>query len=311
MNKISIAVCSVALASTSNTVQLLPAGSFRSRDGRPEDVEAWTLDANSAAVLISASSRKGRFVIDYEHQSLSAVQNGQPAPAAGWFSVLEWREGEGLFATDVEWTEKARQMINSGEYRYLSPVIEYDRDTGTVLKLISAALTNNPALDGMEEVTALTFMLPADKVEQPSDVAALVQTSNELLAALKTKTAEADRTRSELAMLRQQIDDGRLDALIEESLADARLLPSHVEAARKLGKTDFAALRTLLDRPPLVPGLFSSQTERLRASGWRPEEVRPVALTNEERHVACLTGRTPEEFAAIKARFIEESSRNH
>jgi len=41
------------------------------------------------------------YVIDYHHQTLLAEKNGQPAPAAGWFDALEWREGDGLYAIDV------------------------------------------------------------------------------------------------------------------------------------------------------------------------------------------------------------------
>ncbi|WP_438805125.1 phage protease [Sodalis sp. (in: enterobacteria)] len=53
--------------------------------------------------------------------------NGQPAPAAGWYSQLEWVEGLGLFAVDVEWTERARTLIAAGEYRFVSPLFQYDR----------------------------------------------------------------------------------------------------------------------------------------------------------------------------------------
>lgn len=197
MNKTRYAACTVALSSGGNTIQLLPAGEFRARDGRPEGIDAWSLDAESAADLIANSAGKVKTVIDYEHQSLRADDSVQPAPAAGWFKAMEWREGQGLFATDVEWSDKARQMIQSGEYRYLSPVIAYDQTTGVVGKLISAALTNNPALDGMEELTALSLVHP-HKNESSTDVAALVHASNELLAALKAKTVEAERSNTAL-----------------------------------------------------------------------------------------------------------------
>ena len=196
-------------------------------------------------------------------------------------------------------------MIQSGEYRYLSPVIAYDQTTGVVGKLISAALTNNPALDGMEEVAALSLVHP-HKNESSTDVAALMHASNELLAALRAKTAEAEQSRTELAALRRQLDDARLAALIDDATHGGRLLAYHVEAARKLGKVDLAALSTLLDRPPLVP--LGTQTDALRARGWNPDAARPAALTSEKRHVATLGGRTPQEFAALKARFTTEES---
>ncbi|WP_459199055.1 phage protease [Ralstonia pseudosolanacearum] len=145
-------------------LQLLPAGAFRSRDGRPTECPAWVCTAATAQRLIELANADNRqIVIDYEHQTLNAEKNGQPAPAAGWFKAMEWRDGVGLFATDVEWTDKARQMIGAKEYRYLSPVFGYDKKTGEVLRILHVALTNYPALDNLPEVAlraAAHFQIP-------------------------------------------------------------------------------------------------------------------------------------------------------
>ena len=95
-------------------------------------------------------------MIDYEHQTLNKATNGQPAPAAGWFKGLEWREGQGLFMVQIEWTERARAMISGGEYRYLSPVFGFDSQTGAVTYIHSVALTNDPALIGLADLAAAT-----------------------------------------------------------------------------------------------------------------------------------------------------------
>lgn len=316
MPRPAYAACAVALKSAGNVVQLLPAGEFRAKDGRPQDVDAWGLDADSAAALIAESTGKGRFVIDYEHQSLKTGANGQPAPAAGWFKAMEWRDGEGLFATDVEWTDKAALMIQSGEYRYLSPVMAYDRETGVVTRLVSAALTNTPALDGMEEVTALTHTIGAPGPSEvreftnaaTAQIEALVRSSREALEALKQKTDEALKAQSEVSTLRQEIEAARIEATIEDALNGARLLPGQVEAARRLGKVDFEALSQLLDRPPLVPALLGMQTDRMRGDGKTPGKAVQTALSREEKHLCALTGRKPEEFAELKRRFAAEDS---
>lgn len=149
----AIAVCAFAVTA-GKEVQLLPAGKFRSLDGRPKDAPHWYIDAALAAAIIAQlDGRDNRLVIDYEHQSLLAADNGQPAPASGWFKKLEWREGDGLYAVDVEWTARAQAMIEAKEYLYISPVFSYDKKTGAVMAILNAALTNNPALDGMDEVT--------------------------------------------------------------------------------------------------------------------------------------------------------------
>ena len=154
----AIAACSMELGADRREMQLMPAGAFCARDGRPANLPApytaphWYLDAALATVLIdAANARITPYVIDYDHQTMLAAKNGQPAPAAGWFKTLEWREGVGLFAIDVEWTERASTMIATKEYRFISPVMAYNK-TGAVTGLCMAALANNPAIDGMDEV---------------------------------------------------------------------------------------------------------------------------------------------------------------
>lgn len=135
--------------------QLLPAGKFAARDGRPGPGKSWTLtDAagQALAVQLNAIAAKTPISIDYEHQTLLAATNGQPAPAAGWIQSVEWRNGEGLFA-QVKWTDRALALITADEYRYISPVILYDQ-AGNVTGLHNAALVSVPGLVGMDAVQA-------------------------------------------------------------------------------------------------------------------------------------------------------------
>jgi phage I-like protein len=160
MSSYQIAACTFEIKSVSGAIQLLPTGTFRARDGRPKDVASgyWLITAPVAQRLIrKAAERATDLVIDYEHQTLNSAENGQPAPAAGWFrsTSLEWREGHGLYAGQVQWTNKAAAMIAAREYRYLSPVFSYDKQTGEVLELHHVGLTNFPALDGMASLPTL------------------------------------------------------------------------------------------------------------------------------------------------------------
>lgn len=159
-----IAACSLVVT-PGNELQLLPAGAFKALDGRPFDAPGWLTDAAIAQQLIAAADTRGTpYVIDYDHQTLLAKENGKPAPAAGWFKKLVWREGVGLFAVDVEWTDSAAAGIAAKEFRFISPVIGYDKATGAVTAIYMAAITNNPAIDGMSEVllaaAALHFAFP-------------------------------------------------------------------------------------------------------------------------------------------------------
>lgn len=146
-----VAACAVELNGAANRIQLLPAGEFRASDGRPFDAPFWRMTAELAAPLMAAlNNRPVRLMVDYEHQTLNTAQNGQPNPASGWISRLEWVEGKGLFA-EVEWTAAAKKRIAEGEYRYISPVFQY-LPTGEVTALLPPALTNTPALDNLDPV---------------------------------------------------------------------------------------------------------------------------------------------------------------
>jgi phage I-like protein len=184
-------------------IQLLPAGKFSGRDGRGPYV-------TDAASIIRWFDRWGERVIDYEHPE---DRHGRPAPAAGWFRTAEWREGEGLFAVDVEWTPKAAAMIAAGEYRYISPVFEYAPKAGAVEALHMAALTNNPGLSGMQAVALSAALARLTSLERKNPMDELLKKLRAALgladdqdgdaaltavAALKTKTDETERSLAEL-----------------------------------------------------------------------------------------------------------------
>ncbi|MFY9179642.1 MAG: phage protease, partial [Venatoribacter sp.] len=157
--KFAIAALRVELASSApSELRLLPAGHFKARDGRPHELpDGWYLDTHAAHRLIQrAKLRVDDAVIDYEHQTLNSEANGKPAPAAGWFNprLLQWR-ADGLYATDVWWTASAKAALEAKEYRYFSPVIEYNPKTGEVLGVAMGALTNYAAIDGLDGLSQL------------------------------------------------------------------------------------------------------------------------------------------------------------
>jgi phage I-like protein len=164
-------------------VRLIPAGEFRSVDGRPTDCSAWVMEAADGERCVAAmAARESALVIDYEHATLHAKRSGSKAPAAGWFKALEWRS-DGLWATQIEWTALAAQHIAAREYRYLSPVFAYDPQSGRVRQLLHAALTNDPGLDGLTDLAALA----ADLFLPPTTsrgIAPMNELLKKLLAAL-------------------------------------------------------------------------------------------------------------------------------
>lgn len=130
-------------------LQVTPAGDFGPNDGRPMDTPVWRINAEIAARVVAEFDPSQPLVIDYDHQTLRAANNGQLAPAAGRIHGLRWIEGRGLFAV-AELTPRARALIEAREYLYFSPVFEFAKTTGEVLRVLMGALTNNPAISGMQ-----------------------------------------------------------------------------------------------------------------------------------------------------------------
>ena len=276
---LALAICSIELPSASADLHLLPAGAFRAEDGRPTDAPHWILQPERAVALSAKiAGRKVARVIDYEHQTLHAEQNGQPAPAAGWFRRVELRE-DGLHALDVEWTDRARTLIEAREYRYLSPVFTYQPGTGEVVDLLHAGLTNTPALDGLNAIAARFSLLleEAPVMTLPTAVCTaldLTQDADETavlsaISALKTAApdpahyvpiAALTAVQTELAELKAGQVASEVDSLIKAGLNDGRILPALESWARDLGARALAALKTYLAQMKPIAALTGMQT---------------------------------------------------
>nr|WP_270817886.1 phage protease [Aeromonas sp. Y318-3] len=226
--------------------QLLPVGPFKARDGRPFDVASghWQLDGQIAAALIARAKALGQdILIDYDHQTLKTDQNGQPAPAAGWYNSDEiaWREGQGLFIKP-RWTERAAALVAAKEYRFLSAVFPYDAQ-GRPLELRMTAITNDPGVVGMQALAALSA-LPASSSTQPgllatsSHVAQQEKSMNEHLIALLGKLGIQPGADGQFTAEQGTAALAALDTL----QASAKKAPE-LEAALTAEKVSLAALK--------------------------------------------------------------------
>ncbi len=122
-------------------IELLPAGVFNGRDGRgPFRVE----DAADVIAASRALAMAAGLPIDYDHATDFGAPAGRPAPAAGW--IVEFAVRAGAVWGRVEWTARAAAAIAAREYRYVSPVFQFDPASGRVTRLLRAGLTNNPNL---------------------------------------------------------------------------------------------------------------------------------------------------------------------
>ncbi len=140
-------------------IQIAKVGAFR---GHPAGPFALTPETFDEIVRNFRATENRAIPVDFEHASEADPTSGSVpaigAPAQGWIRDLDNRGAGGLWGL-VEWLPQARQYIREGAYRYLSPAIRFgarDRVTGAQIgaRLTSAALTNQPFLDGMAALAA-------------------------------------------------------------------------------------------------------------------------------------------------------------
>jgi len=313
ITKLAVLSFEIAVGADGVTTEahLLPPGPFRGTDDRPRECDAWMLDAAIAAQVIARMAElKNDTLIDYEHQSLRSEWNGQPVIAAGWFHEMEWREGKGLYAVGIGWTANAKTRILAKEYRYISAVFFYYERTGEVMEIVSVALTNTPALDGLDslDMAALSKRFDLLKPTKENDMA----TEKEQLAALAVErdglsnkvaslTVERDGLSTQVAALTTERDTlkTRVEALDQEKATAA--LTKETEDHKALLKVALTegllapAQKTWAEKQPLA-----SLTEYLATKN-------PLALLTKQvdgkQSVAALTA---EQAAMAKKMGVSE-----
>lgn len=154
-------------------IELIPSGpQVSGRDGR-----TWRFDDPAAQAVLGDFDQRGtQLPIDWEHATQHRAPRGKDAPAAAWVDRLEMRDG--ALWGHVEWTPRGQQQVLNREYRFLSPVFDYDPDSLRIHRLVSAGLSNKPNLS----LTALNQ--EGDVVALASQETDPVKISPELAAAL-------------------------------------------------------------------------------------------------------------------------------
>jgi len=144
-NKLRVVSQARALLADSQTeapgeIVLFPPGRVTTTKTAP-----FMVDEPAARRVIASFSRLGRdIVIDYDHATfLGEARYLGAAPAAGWIRGLRWDPAAGLLAR-VDWTARAKGLIEAREYRYHSPAMFLD-EADRLQEIVAGALTNNPA----------------------------------------------------------------------------------------------------------------------------------------------------------------------
>ena len=130
-------------------VLLLPDGETCLKDGSKVLVDRQAFESIEAA----RKKHGVQIPFDINHSTILKGTKGERADAFGWIDRFAYETRRGLLA-HVTWTDAGYELIKDGTYKYVSPAFRYERATGRVHDVHSAALTTKPATPGMPELLA-------------------------------------------------------------------------------------------------------------------------------------------------------------
>lgn len=295
---------------------LVPAGRFRGRDGR-----RWVNDKPDAAIAaIKAMNRQ--VVLDEEHSTEIKGAKGEPAPARGFFTDFENRQG--AIYGKVELNAIGQQMLKDREYKYYSPAYYYEPATRRITGLSSVALTNQHNLD----LPALNKQQPNEESPMDTKIIATVlglnadATETQIIAeikaiksghqkALNTEMPDpekyvpmqthklalnrAEQAEQTLATNRQAALKAEAEALIDQAVQDCKIAPANREHYLALcrDEANVGAIKSMLKAAPKIivdtAGLDGDPAKQ------------KTALNAEERQIATLLGMSDKDLAEAKA----------
>ncbi len=299
-------------------VELIPAGpNVVGRDGR-----AWLFD-DMATELVQSNfiSRAIDLPIDWEHATQHRAPIGQEAPAGAWIKQFEVRNG--ALWGHVDWTPRGAAQVEAREYRFLSPVFDYDMDNRRIVRMVSAALTNIPnflmtALNQeAPEITpvklspvflALLGLPDTATEEQAISAATQLKTTAQAANTEKPNLAQfvpradydalvgrATNAEQALASQKKAEHDKEVEAVITSATQAGKITPSTVEYHRAMCQ-DEAGLTRFKEFVTAAPVVAAPSDLGVR----KPDNV-ATALNSEEQQVAKLLGMSEAEFIKGKA----------
>lgn len=304
-------------------IEVLPAGDVvTGRDGR-----SWKKP--SAEAIVSRTRSLGRDIpVDIEHATELKAPKGEPAPAVGWSSELQVRDGGSIWMR-VQWNDTGKQAVASRAYRYISPVFTYHLDTQEIVAITSVGLTNQPNLfitalnraqQTLEENPVETFLkalcaalgITVDdfnkKENQDKLLAALNQMKGDLQTALNraehpslekfvpradydTALKRATNAEEKLAQIEKSSLDSKIDTAINAALAAGKITPATVDyhKAQCAQEGGLERFEAFVAAAPVI-GNPSDLDHR------NPGDDKNKALNAEQKRIAEMFGNTEEDL---------------
>jgi phage I-like protein len=275
------------------------AGEWKSRDLTVTEKELRQMADNFAL-------EQRDILFDYDHKCLGGFFDPGDSRAAGWGKSLEIREG--ALWVSMEPTPRGREAIEAGEFRYLSPVYEYqrqDRVTGKTLKdwrLHSVALTNTPYLTELPAIKN-TEQVGGNNMDELME-ALSSETEEEALAKVQELRDNLNESEATIQALQAQLGEAEID----RAIADKKLLPAQKPLAQKL----MAQSRELYDEfiaNAAVPDL----TKEVEVKDGGDDGLDPLAkitsfkqLTADPELAKRMEQENPERFNELYNTFVKE-----
>ncbi|WP_027360254.1 phage protease [Desulforegula conservatrix] len=271
-------------------VRLMPPGpEIKGRDGR-----SWRMD--DPASLVAAFNSDSRDIpLDFEHSTELQAPKGLPAPAAAWFKELKV-DADGGISGRADWTQSGRNAVESKEYRYISPVFVFDRATGRVVRITSAALTNQPNL----RLEALNHQQTHEQGEavmkKVFEALGLPEGSDEdkALNAVSALKAKAD---GQAPSLDKYVPRPDFDAMTQRALNAEKLLKEGAQA--QLDKEIDDEVAKALEAGKITPSTADYHRAMCRIDGGLDRFREFVKVAPEIAGVSGLDKKKPESSAGL------------
>jgi phage I-like protein len=279
-------------------------------------------DDKSAKDVMAFFSEKGldQLPIDFNHGMLSIISTPEGSKAAGWFTPSV--EDGNLVANDVEWTPMATSALKNREFRFFSPALGMDPETGRVKRLINVALTNLPATNNQTPLVAhdvgadrppkgqdrghMSEILKALGAQTEAEAVAMIGRRTGVIALLlsatnaanaddalaqitewKTEAAEAVKLAEKVRTLETERSNAERAQLIVE-LNDAGKLPESLHSWAKTQTLD--SLKAFGESAPVAA----------KHTNYEPADGKTVVLSDEEVNACRHLGMTRAEFSEAK-----------
>ena len=203
-------------------------------------------------------------VIDLDHATLF-YGTGE---AYGWIKELEIR-GEDLFAK-VEWLEHGSELIKTGKYKYISPVLQQntiDPTSGNNIgwTLHSAAITNRPFLEDLGEVIANNKSNKGEEVKDEKTVEELEAENQDLKDKL------------------ENLENEKIESKVDGAIAANKFKPEQKDSLIAMGKADPENFEKFLDEAqPLVTQPENNMYANNNNQGGGQPQNNQNALSDEE-----------------------------